>query len=78
MLKRFITASAIVLCGGIGSAALADGVQFRVTLPAPAGTTVSGRLLVSVIRPASKLAPAVDPNDSPFWDDPQPMFGVDV
>ncbi|MDX2016823.1 MAG: alpha/beta hydrolase-fold protein [Planctomycetota bacterium] len=37
-----------------------------------------GRLVVFIIGPGSKLAAGTDPIDGPFWDDPQPLFGVDV
>jgi pimeloyl-ACP methyl ester carboxylesterase len=37
-----------------------------------------GRLVVHIIGPGSKLAPGTDPIEGPFWDDPQPLFGIDV
>lgn len=37
----------------------------------------TGRLVVMTARKESKVGGA-DPLDGPFWDDPQPMFGIDV
>lgn len=68
------------------SGALGD-VRFEVKFDPPGspGTSgaashapVSGRLIVSIIREGSKVAVNAPPNDAPFWDDPQPMFGMDV
>lgn len=58
------------------------GVRFEVTFdpPGPAGGhgPVSGRLVVSLVRVGSRVAPGAAPNDAPFWDDPQPMYARDV
>ena len=53
-------------------------VTIRVSFPkdvreAPA----TGRLVVMTARKGSKVGEA-DPLDGPFWDEPQPMFGIDV
>lgn len=37
----------------------------------------TGRLVVMTVRKGSKVGEA-DPLDGPFWDEPQPMFGIDV
>lgn len=51
---------------------------FRVTLDGSARTEPArGRLVVFVIREDSKVADN-DPIDGPFWDDPQPLFGLDA
>jgi len=51
---------------------------FRVTLDGSARTEPArGRLVVFVIREGSKVADN-DPIDGPFWDDPQPLFGLDA
>ncbi len=39
--------------------------------------TATGRLVVFTTRKGSRVGDA-DPIDGPFWDDPQPMFGIDV
>ena len=46
--------------------------------PSTARGPISGRLVVSLVASDAKLPADVDPNDAPFWDDPQPMFGLDV
>jgi Putative esterase len=52
---------------------------FRVTLdPRAASEPVSGRLLVLLARDGANLPPDSSPLDAPFWDDAQPLFGVDV
>jgi len=51
---------------------------FRVTLDGPARSEPArGRLVVFVIREGSKVADR-EPIDGPFWDDPQPLFGLDA
>lgn len=65
-----------VLAAVIGSAAMAQAPAFRVTLDQP--VAASGRLVVQVIRDGAKLPPDTEPNDGPFWFDPQPSFGLDV
>ncbi len=54
-------------------------VTFNVTIDSKAAPSpVSGRLVVSIIRNGADLDENAVPNDAPFWDDPQPMYGVDV
>ena len=58
--------------------AATGAVTIRVSFPkdvreAPA----TGRLVVMSARKGSKVGEA-DPLDGPFWDEPQPMFGIDV
>ena len=51
---------------------------FRVTLDGGARSEPArGRLVVFVIREGSKVADR-EPIDGPFWDDPQPLFGIDT
>lgn len=81
MLRRLLIAAAVLL--GAHASALAADVQFHVGVGAvppgqPAIGPFSGRLLVSVIRPGSKLSLDEDPNNAPFWDDPQPLFAIDA
>lgn len=59
--------------------ALADsGAVFTVMLPGDAAAPLSGRLIVLVKKSDAKLPPGTEPIDGPFWDDPQPLFGIDV
>lgn len=59
--------------------ALAAPVTFSVTLdPAARAEPASGRLVVFLIKDGARLRPGQEPADGPFWDDPQPLFGVDV
>lgn len=62
--------------GPVGAASA--GITIRVSFSkdvreAPA----SGRLVVMTARKGSRVGEA-EPLDGPFWDDPQPMFGIDV
>ncbi len=38
----------------------------------------SGRVVIALIGPASKLPPATSLLDAPFWDEQQPMFAMDL
>lgn len=59
--------------------AAAGGASFTVTLDkALVKIPVSGRLVVSIIGPGAKVARNAQPNEAPFWDDPQPMYAIDV
>ena len=52
---------------------------FRVQLEATArAEPASGRLIVLLVREGSKVPPESEPVEGPFWDDPQPLFGIDV
>lgn len=42
---------------------------------APART---GRVLVYLIGPGAQVPPRAEPADAPFYEDPQPVFGIDV
>lgn len=69
----------------IAQRSLAD-VTFRVTLDAaPSAPTtqsspspISGRLLISLIDDANPNLKGKEPNESPLWEPPQPMFAVNV
>lgn len=39
---------------------------------------VSGRLVIYMIGPDASTPAGATPIDGPFWDDPQPMYGLDV
>jgi hypothetical protein len=52
---------------------------FRVTLDAEVtDSPQTGRLIIYLIREAADVDDGDDPADGPFWDDPQPMFGINV
>lgn len=76
---RFLRIAFALLALAPAPLTLADGARFKVRVdPALAPSPVSGRLVISVIRPGTRLAADTDPNDAPFWDDPQPMYGLDI
>jgi hypothetical protein len=59
--------------------AAGQGASFRITLaPSARKDPAEGRLLVFLVREGSKVEPDAEPVDGPFWDDPQPIFGVDA
>lgn len=61
------------------SAAAHAGVQFKVTLdPAVSDKPVSGRVIVMLIKSDSQVKGQTFPADGPFFDEPQPMYGIDV
>ncbi|MSR62220.1 MAG: hypothetical protein EXS08_07235 [Planctomycetes bacterium] len=63
----------------LAPAARAEQPVFRVELAAAArATSASGRLVVFLVREGSKVAADDEPVDGPFWDDPQPLFGIDA
>jgi len=68
-----------LLAIALAAPAFGDGAAFRIVLDPALGTgPVGGRLIISVVRPDSKLGKGVDPNDGPFWEDQQPLFGIDI
>lgn len=75
----------VTAVSGVASIAGA-GVTFHVTLSGAKPTATraaTGRLIVAAIRDGpgdtrAKLPADATPNDAPFWDDPQPMFALDV
>ena len=68
----------LLLCLLAWTPLAAAQTNFRVTLPddAPEGGW-TGRLVVYTIADNSGMRRA-DPSDGPFWQNPQPLFGVDV
>lgn len=67
---------ALLLAIAAGSGA--DGLRFQVKLDAAARTEpASGRLLVLLVRDGSRVARR-EPVDGPFFEDPQPLFGIDA
>ena len=60
----------------LASAALA-GPAFTVTFDAALrDQPATGRLVVYLVREGSGIHQ--DPAEGPFWEDPQPLFGIDV
>lgn len=56
----------------------AHDLQFRVRLDAGArDTSATGRLVVLLMRDGSRVARR-EPADGPFFEDPQPLYGVDA
>lgn len=51
-------------------------VRFTIELGANIKEPATGRLVVSVNREGSKVPMSVSPLDAPFWDEPQPVWGV--
>lgn len=37
-----------------------------------------GRLVIFLLKDGARLSPRSDPADGPFYDDPQPIYGVDI
>src|ERR1051326_3504185 len=66
---------AITLIAGPAAAQTSFNVSFDRSVRAEPAT---GRLIVYLIRDGSKVGASESPSAGPFWDDPQPMFGVDV
>lgn len=72
---------ALLLASFVGAGAARAEVAFKVSVPANGSLGAgpwSGRLVVIVVRDDAMLPPDFDPLDGPSWDDPQPIFGVDV
>jgi pimeloyl-ACP methyl ester carboxylesterase len=58
---------------------LFGGAKFHVTVdPTLRPEPSTGRLVVYLINENSRLGRSTDPADGPFFEDPQPMFGIDV
>lgn len=57
----------------------ADPPAFRVSVEAGLrDRPATGRLVIFLIREGARVKPGAEPGDGPFYDDPQPIFGVDV
>ncbi len=69
----------VALLGVLATNTARAGVEFHVGVDAGMSPKpVSGRLIVLVIKDGARLRTGVQPIDGPFWDDPQPIFGMDV
>jgi hypothetical protein len=78
VVQSLFTILALVACMpslGLG----ATGVSFTITMAKDvAATPQSGRLVVSLVREGGKIGSDKPALDAPFWDEAQPLFGVDV
>lgn len=69
----------ICLLAPLAPAADAPPLRFGVSFPASLRTApISGRLIVYLVREGSAVNPQQPPSDAPFFEDPQPMFAIDV
>lgn len=69
----------ITACGQTDTATEPSGPTFVVTLdPALQVAPQSGRVLVYLIGPDTEIDPDAEPGQAPFYEDPQPVYGVDV
>lgn len=58
---------------------VAAPLQFRVRMDQAVRTDVAtGRLVVCLVREGSKIGRRREPADAPFFEDPQPIFGIDA
>ncbi len=56
-----------------------DPFSFRVKLdPAARAQPAAGRLVVLLVREGSKVGTRREPADGPFFEDPQPLYGIDA
>lgn len=82
-LRDVAAAMGLLACGlgawpGGGRAFGAD-VEFRMTIPGGVTSeTLSGRVIVYLIRSGADVQEGAKPGDGPFFEDPQPMFSVEV
>lgn len=78
-LLSFVSAGLVAAwCAPCTRAADAPGPRISVWFDSNVrATPASGRLVVYLLRPDAKVGKA-SPADAPFFDDPQPCFGVDV
>jgi len=67
----------LALIPPIAAPLVSAGVVFEVTLAA-SDEPVTGRLVVFALRTNAPLPPSTEPIDAPFWDCPQPIWGIDV
>lgn len=73
---------ALILLAGVLLAASpvdAEAPAFTVRFDAAVRSEpASGRLLIFLLRQGARVGPRARPADAPFYDDPQPIYGVDV
>jgi hypothetical protein len=77
LLKLPLVAGAILssLLASLAQASVTFSISFDAKVRAEPAT---GRLIVFLVKEGSKVPPGAEPLRGPFWDDPQPMYGVDA
>jgi hypothetical protein len=69
----------LLLCAPPLASASTGGLRFAVSFPPTKRVEpVTGRLVVYLVREGSSISERQPPSEGPFFDDPQPMFGIDV
>ncbi|HVZ94510.1 MAG TPA: alpha/beta hydrolase-fold protein [Phycisphaerales bacterium] len=75
----FYGAIAATVMGVAAESQAAGGRAFEVRFDEGArAAPATGRLVVYLIAPGAKLPRVTSPGDGPFFQDPQPMYGIDV
>jgi pimeloyl-ACP methyl ester carboxylesterase len=65
--------------GGAPASALAAGPTFSVSFDKSVrDTPATGRLVVYLLREGAQVGHESEPADGPFFEDPQPLYGIDV
>jgi len=79
-MRNFPAAFLALLIGLTAGLARADSpVVFKVSVdPAARPAPATGRLIVMLKRVAAELPSNTTPLDGPFWDEAQPLYGMDV
>jgi hypothetical protein len=80
MRSTCILAWTILLATGLCRADAGEPLAFRVKLDEAASTeSMSGRIVVFLLREGARgVSPRATPADAPFYDDPQPIYAMDV
>lgn len=75
-----LVASCLLLGMILSPAGAGERLAFRVTLKEEASKeALSGRVVVFLLREGARgVSPRATPADAPFYDDPQPIYAVDV
>lgn len=75
-INRWLSWACVLAWAWSGAAAQ---VEFRVSIPRErAGEPVTGRVIVYLVREGASVGARAEPADAPFFDDPQPMFSLEV
>tara|TARA_R110000782_G_scaffold12913_3_gene38235 strand:- start:25279 stop:26868 length:1590 start_codon:yes stop_codon:yes gene_type:complete len=73
----FACCLAFVIGGDAAGAARGPGFTVRLDPSLDGSASGPGRLVVYVIRPDASVSPRRTPADAPFYEDPQPLYGLD-
>jgi len=74
-MNLFLTAPLLLLQAPTATPSTTFAVRLD---PAIRSDAASGRLVVLLVRDGSKVGARRDPADGPFFEDPQPLFGIDA